>query len=64
MGQAACLGRAFALQEIKMIIAALVQRFDITFGPNYDEAVWLNSLREYAVLAKGDLYVNIKAHSI
>lgn len=61
VGQANCIGRAIALQEIRMTLASLVRQFDISFAPGWDQGVWLESLREMMVLRGGALNVNVNA---
>ncbi|EJD00159.1 high nitrogen upregulated cytochrome P450 monooxygenase 2 [Fomitiporia mediterranea MF3/22] len=56
-GPANCAGRALALAEMRMVVALLMQRFDIQFAPEYDPCRWEEELEDHFVMANGGLPV-------
>ena len=57
LGPANCVGKHFATMEARMVVAALMQQFDIRFADGYDSADWEAALEEFSVLKKGPLPV-------
>ena len=58
-GPANCAGRALALVEMRMVVALLVQRFEIQFADNYDPSVWEEHLEDFFVFCNGELRVKL-----
>ncbi|TFK36467.1 cytochrome P450 [Crucibulum laeve] len=54
-GPANCVGKTLALLELRLVLALLVQRFDMTFDDGYDPAAWEQDLKDIFVLSKGKL---------
>ncbi|EJC97756.1 uncharacterized protein FOMMEDRAFT_162567 [Fomitiporia mediterranea MF3/22] len=46
-----------ALAEMRMVVAILMQRFDIQFVPEYDSRGWEEELADHFVMANGGLPV-------
>jgi cytochrome P450 len=55
IGPANCAGKAMALQELRMVVCAIVQRFDLRFADGYRVEDWEETLRDWFVLGKGKL---------
>lgn len=36
----------FALQEMRMLVATLVRRYDITFAPGFDPVAWEEKIED------------------
>jgi hypothetical protein len=45
------------MQEMRMVVAAVVRRFDFKFAPGYDHTRWEKDLKDFFVLTKGELPV-------
>ncbi|KAF2129144.1 cytochrome P450 [Dothidotthia symphoricarpi CBS 119687] len=46
IGSHSCLGRPLALMEMRLLIAACVSSYDVTFTPAFDPTVFLNSVQD------------------
>ncbi|KAL5511139.1 hypothetical protein ACEPAH_4354 [Sanghuangporus vaninii] len=60
-GPANCVGKNLALMEARMVIATIVQRFDIKLADGYDPQQWEEELKDYHVIRVGKLPVVLKA---
>ncbi|KAL5498826.1 hypothetical protein ACEPAH_2181 [Sanghuangporus vaninii] len=58
-GPANCAGRALALTEMRMVVALLIQNFELQFAPGYDPNDWEEHLEDFFVLCKGPLLVTL-----
>jgi hypothetical protein len=58
-----CAGRALALFEMRVVLAELVRRFDISLAKGMTAEVWEAGLREWSVLATGSLWVVLEERS-
>lgn len=58
-GAANCAGKHFAMVEMRMTIATLVQKFDMKFAPGYDPTEWEANLADRFILNKEKLPVTI-----
>ncbi|KAL5534887.1 hypothetical protein ACEPAF_2977 [Sanghuangporus sanghuang] len=58
-GPANCAGRALALTEMRIIVAFLIQRFEIKFAPGYDPKEWEGHLEDLFVFSCGPLPVTL-----
>ncbi|PVH69841.1 cytochrome P450, partial [Cadophora sp. DSE1049] len=56
-GVHSCVGRQLALNELRAVLADVVQRWDMVLGERYDEGEWKAGLRDHAVLQVGGLWV-------
>lgn len=56
-GPANCVGKAFAMSEMRLVIALLVTKFDMAFPQGYDPARWDNELEDRLLFTRGDLPV-------
>lgn len=45
-----CVGRNLAKNEIKMVVALLLSRFDFRFADGFDKKVWEDSLCDYFIM--------------
>ena len=58
-GPANCAGRALALVEMRMIVALLMQHFDLQFAEDYDPREWEEHLEDHFALSNGPLMVKL-----
>lgn len=56
-GPAICVGKMLALQEIRVVVALILHRFDIRLPPDFDISLWEKSKRNSFVLQLGPLPV-------
>ena len=61
VGFANCVGKNLALMEMRMVVAAIVQRFDIEFAEGYDPARWEEDLQDFLAMRVGELPVVLHA---
>ncbi|CAK5273503.1 unnamed protein product [Mycena citricolor] len=50
IGPANCVGRNLANQEMRMLICALVSKFDMEFEPGFDPSTWERDLLDFYVI--------------
>ncbi|OQU97048.1 hypothetical protein CLAIMM_03051 [Cladophialophora immunda] len=55
LGQYACIGKGLALLEMRLVVAELVKRFDITLDDSHDEKAFQQAVRSNLSLLKGRL---------
>ncbi|TFK36463.1 high nitrogen upregulated cytochrome P450 monooxygenase 2 [Crucibulum laeve] len=58
-GPANCAGKTLAILELRLVLALLIQRFDMAFDDGYDPAVWEQSLTDTFVFSKGKLPIKL-----
>lgn len=58
-GPANCAGKALALTEMRIVVALLMQRFELRFAPGYDPNEWEERLEDFFVLYNGPLPVTL-----
>jgi len=58
-GPANCVGKQFALLEMRMVAASLFQTLEFSLAEGYDPSKWASDLRDYFVAMKGQLPVRI-----
>lgn len=58
-GPANCAGRNLALVEMRMVVALLVQRFDMKFAAGYDPGSWNKAIKDWFVVKVGELPVTL-----
>lgn len=51
-GPANCAGRNLALVEMRMVVALLMQRFDMRFADGYDPGLWEEEIQDFVVVTK------------
>lgn len=56
-GPANCAGRNLALVEMRMVVALLVQRFDMKFVDGYNPGGWEKAIKDWLVVKLGELPV-------
>ncbi|KAK7042191.1 cytochrome P450 [Favolaschia claudopus] len=56
-GPANCAARNLAMLELRMVLASILQRFELRFADGYDTQQWEADLKDYFVLQKGRLPV-------
>ena len=58
-GPANCVGKQLAYREMRLVIAALVKKYDIRFADGYEADKYVSQLKDDTVLTKGELPVII-----
>ena len=58
-GPTACVGKNLALMEIRFVVTHMVQRYEFRATSEYDVKEWEDTLRDYFVLLRGPLMVNV-----
>jgi len=58
-GPANCVGRPVALPEMRIVLAFMLQSFEMRLADDYDPARWQDDLRDYFVIQKGSLPVSL-----
>lgn len=56
-GPANCAGRNLALVEMRMVVALLMQRFEMRFADGYDPGLWEEEIQDFVVVKSGRLPV-------
>ncbi|KLO08951.1 high nitrogen upregulated cytochrome P450 monooxygenase 2 [Schizopora paradoxa] len=56
-GFANCVGKNLAIVEMRMVVALLVQKFDMRFAEGYDQRKWEESIEDWLVVKTGELPV-------
>ncbi|KAJ7865599.1 cytochrome P450 [Mycena olivaceomarginata] len=56
-GPANCAGKSLAMLEIRMVVAYVMQAFELRFAEGYNEERWEDELKDYFVMQKGSLPV-------
>ena len=56
-GPANCVGKPLAMLEMRIVVALLIQRFDMRFADGYDASRWEKELGDFFVMVTGDLPV-------
>ena len=62
-GPANCVGRQLAWMEMRMVISAMVQKFDMAFAEGFDQDGWLGTLEDHFISTRGPLMVKLTARS-
>ena len=63
-GSAGCVGKPLALVELRVVVALLVQTFDMRFAPGYDAKQWEEDFHDYFVARKGELPVVLSCRAL
>lgn len=56
-GPANCAGRNLAVMEMRMVVALVMQRFELAFAEGYDPRTWEEELQDWLVVKLGRLPV-------
>ncbi|KAG5342951.1 hypothetical protein C0989_005900 [Termitomyces sp. Mn162] len=56
-GPADCIGRRLAMQELRMVVFAILQRFNLKFASGHNATSWEADICDYFVIRKPKLYV-------
>lgn len=56
-GPANCVGRPLAMLEMRIIVALLIQKFNMRLAGRYDPARWEKELRDVFIFETGELPV-------
>lgn len=59
MGHANCVGKNLALAEIRVVLALLMQKFEMRFAAGYDPVRWEKEMVDYTLLKVGELPVEL-----
>ena len=60
MGTYSCVGKQLALMELRLVLASLVMRFDVTFASGEDGRALLEDTKDYFTLGLADFYVEFQ----
>ena len=60
-GPANCVGKNLALLEMRMVVASIIQKFDMRFDEGYDPNTWEEELQDFFVTKVGKLPVVLTA---
>ena len=60
-GTRSCVGKSVAVLEMRAVLCALVQKFDISKAPDFNLDSWEESLRDIFITACGPLMLQFKA---
>lgn len=58
-GPANCVGRPIAVVALRMVVASLIQHFELNFAPGYDPKEWEERLEDRFVMSNGPLPVQL-----
>jgi cytochrome P450 len=59
VGPANCVGKNLAMLEMRMVLAYVLQAFELRFADGYDKQQYEAELKDYLVLQKGSLPIII-----
>ncbi|KAJ7865617.1 cytochrome P450 [Mycena olivaceomarginata] len=62
-GPANCAGKNLAMLEIRMVVAYVMQAFELRLADGYDEEWWEDELKDYLVMQKGSLPVVVTSRA-
>lgn len=60
LGPMNCVGKSLAQLELRVVVATLVQQFEMDLKPGWDPADWERDLEDYFVFVKGNLPVVLR----
>lgn len=63
-GPANCVGKSLALLEMRMVVATLVQKFDMRLADGYDPSRWEEELQDFFIMKVGELPAVLTARSL
>ena len=56
-GPSDCIGKRLGMQEIRMVVCAMLQHFELRFAEDYDPRKWEEDMYDFFVVRKGRLPV-------
>jgi len=59
-GPSACVGKNLALQEMRIIVALVAQKFEMRFAEGYEERRWFEEAEDWFVFKVGSLPVQLR----
>ncbi|KAJ7790423.1 cytochrome P450 [Mycena olivaceomarginata] len=62
-GPANCVGKNLGMLEIRMVVAYMIQAFELQFADGYDEERWEDELKDYLLMQKGSLPVVVTSRA-
>ena len=62
-GAHSCVGRQLALNELRIVLATVVQKWDVVLGEQYSENQWEKDWKDHALLEIGKLWVKFVPRS-
>lgn len=61
IGMRSCPGKSIAMLEMRAVLCALVQKFEVTIAPGFALKEWEGDMRDAFITFLGPLMVNVKA---
>ncbi|KAM5535858.1 hypothetical protein V8D89_010476 [Ganoderma adspersum] len=59
-GPGNCAGKGLAMQELRMVVSAMIQRLDLTLGEGFDATAYENDMLNYFILTRPPLPVVVR----
>ena len=59
-GPGNCAGKALAMQELRMVVSAMIQRLDLSLDDSFDPVAYENELLDYLILTRPPLPVTVR----
>lgn len=56
-GPTSCVGKNLAIVELRMVVAAVVRKFNIAFAPGWNPENWEENIKDHFLLVTGPLPV-------
>jgi cytochrome P450 len=56
-GPTNCVGKGLAMQEMRMVVCALIQRCSVRFADGYETGRWVDDMQDVQILKRGRLPV-------
>ena len=63
-GPANCAGKGLALQEMRMVVSAMMQRLELVLADGFDAAAYANDMPDYLILRRPPLPVIVKQRKV
>ena len=63
-GPGNCAGKGLALQEMRMVVSAMMQRLDLSLADGFDAVAYENGMHDYLILSRPPLPVIVKQRKI
>ena len=63
-GPANCAGKGLALQEMRMVVSAMMQRLELVLADGFDAAAYENDMHDYLILSRPPLPVIVKQRKV
>ncbi len=59
-GPGNCAGKGLAMQELRMVVSAMIQRLDLTLSEGFDPTAYENDMLNYFILTRPPLPVVVR----